>query len=122
MSACWSEASFRKRTSRKLIDLGVARVFGPGTAIEAIAELIRGQDVRGHEQLVAPFLQGDRRALSRLLTQAAQSECSKTIRAAARAERQKRGHGHRQSASPAASDRRHGQRRRGKEHADWQAD
>jgi len=57
--------------ARKLIQLGVARVFGPGTVLDEIAEFIRAQGTRGHEQLLARFLQGDRRALSRLLTQAA---------------------------------------------------
>ena len=58
----------------KLIQLGVARVFGPGTVLDEIAEFLRGQETRGHEQLLARFLQGDRRALSRLLTQAARGE------------------------------------------------
>jgi LAO/AO transport system ATPase len=58
----------------KLIQLGVARVFGPGTVIHEIAEFLRGQDTGGHEQLLARFLQRDRRALSRLLTQAARGE------------------------------------------------
>src|SRR5258708_7199046 len=38
------------------------------------------QAPRGHEQLFARFLQGDRRALSRLLTQAARGEGAETIR------------------------------------------
>ena len=37
----------------KLIQLGVARVFGPGTVIHEIAEFLRGQDTGGHEQLLA---------------------------------------------------------------------
>ncbi|MFI5457185.1 MAG: cobalamin-dependent protein [Isosphaerales bacterium] len=66
--------------ARKLIELGVARVFGPGTVLGEIAEFIRGQGMRGHEQLLARFAPGDRRALSRLLTQAARGEGSETIR------------------------------------------
>ena len=65
---------------RKLIQLGVARVFGPGTALDEIAEFIRGQGTRGRAQPVAQLAQGDRRALSRLLTQAAQREGSETVR------------------------------------------
>ena len=38
MSACWWAGSFRKRMCAKLIELGVARVFGPGTVIDEIAE------------------------------------------------------------------------------------
>ena len=64
----------------KLIQLGVARVFGPGTVIHEIAEFLRGQDTGGHEQLLARFLQRDRRALSRLLTQAARGEGAETNR------------------------------------------
>jgi LAO/AO transport system kinase len=62
--------------ARKLIQLGVARVFGPGTAQNEIAEFIRGQGVPHREELVAPFASRDRRALSRLLTKAAQGEGS----------------------------------------------
>src|SRR5262249_3310643 len=64
----------------KLIQLGVAGVFGPGTVIHEIAEFLGGQDTGGHEQLLARFLQGDRRALSRLLTQAARGEGAEMIR------------------------------------------
>ena len=46
----------------------MARVFGPGTVLDEIAEFLRGQETRGHEQLSRRFPQGDRRALSRLLT------------------------------------------------------
>ena len=35
----------------KLLQLGVARVFGPGTVLEEIAEFLRGQSTRRHEQL-----------------------------------------------------------------------
>src|SRR5262245_10246238 len=58
----------------KLIQLGVARVFGPGTVIHEIAEFLRGQDTGGQKQFSARFLPRDRRALSRLLTQAARGE------------------------------------------------
>jgi LAO/AO transport system ATPase len=64
--------------ARKLIQLGVARVFGPGTAQGEIAEFIRGQGVRGCGQTEAPISPHSRRALSRLLTQAAQAEVSET--------------------------------------------
>ena len=66
--------------ARRLIQLGVARVFGPGTAQSEIAEFIRAQGVRGNSQPVAQVAQHDRRALSRLLTQASQAEGSETIR------------------------------------------
>jgi LAO/AO transport system ATPase len=64
----------------KLIQLGVVRVFGPGTVIQEIAGFLRGQDTKGHEQLLARFLQRDRRALSRLLTLAARGEGAETNR------------------------------------------
>jgi LAO/AO transport system ATPase len=58
----------------KLIQLGVARVFGPGTVIHDIAEFLRGQDTGGQKPFPASLLPHDRRALSRLLTQAARGE------------------------------------------------
>jgi LAO/AO transport system ATPase len=58
----------------KLIELGVARVFGPGTVIHEIAEFLRGYDTVSDEQLHRRFQQRDRRALSRLLTLAAHAE------------------------------------------------
>jgi LAO/AO transport system ATPase len=58
----------------KLIQLGVARVFGPGTVIHDIAEFLRGQDTGGQKPFPARLLAHDRRALSRLLTQAARGE------------------------------------------------
>jgi len=58
----------------KLIQLGVARVFGPGTVIHEIAEFLRGHNPEVQEPLLASFLQSDRRALGRLLTQAARGE------------------------------------------------
>jgi methylmalonyl-CoA mutase cobalamin-binding domain/chain len=64
----------------KLIQLGVARVFGPGTAIHEIAEFLRGQDAGGHEQPLARTLRGDRRVLSRLLTEAARGGGAEMIR------------------------------------------
>jgi len=64
----------------KLIQLGVARVFGPGTVLHEIAEFLRGHETRAREQLLARFPQGDRRALSRLLTQAERGEGAETIR------------------------------------------
>ena len=106
--------------ARELIQLGVARVFGPGTAQSEIAEFIRGQGMRGsREARRAKSRQDDRRALSRLLTQASQGEGSETIRPYCwRAKTTRRG---RFRAQISASDRRHGQRRRRKEHADRQA-
>jgi LAO/AO transport system ATPase len=62
----------------KLIQLGVARVFGPGTVIHEIADFLRGQGTKGHEQPLARFPQGGRRALSRLLTLAARGEGTET--------------------------------------------
>src|SRR5262245_13638506 len=64
----------------KLIQLGVARVFGPGTVVHEIAAFLRGQDTGSDEQLLERFLQRDRRALSRLLTQAARGEGAETNR------------------------------------------
>ncbi|WP_406694341.1 cobalamin-dependent protein [Singulisphaera sp. Ch08] len=64
----------------KLLQLGVARVFGPGTVIHEIAEFLRVQDAGGHEQLLTQPLRCDRRALSRWLTQAARGEVAPTNR------------------------------------------
>jgi methylmalonyl-CoA mutase cobalamin-binding domain/chain len=64
----------------KLIELGVARVFGPGTVLGEIAEFLRAQEARSHEPQLARFLQGDRRELSRLLTRAARGEGAEAIR------------------------------------------
>jgi LAO/AO transport system ATPase len=64
----------------RLIQLGVARVFGPGTVIHEIAEFLGGQAAKGQEQLLARFPQRDRRALSRLLTLAARGEDAETNR------------------------------------------
>lgn len=52
----------------KLIDLGVARVFGPGTPIDEIALFLRAQGARDREQPVEPIRADDRVGLSRLLT------------------------------------------------------
>jgi methylmalonyl-CoA mutase cobalamin-binding domain/chain len=64
----------------KLMQLGVARVFGPGTEIHDIAEYLRGQNSGCQEDLLARSVRSDRRALSRLLTQAARWEALKTNR------------------------------------------
>ncbi len=66
--------------ARRLIELGVKRVFGPGTVLEEIAQFIREQETLEHEQPLARFREGDRRALSRLLTQAAREQGSESIR------------------------------------------
>jgi LAO/AO transport system ATPase len=58
----------------KLLDLGVARVFGPGTVLAGIAEFLRNQEQQVDEQSFTRFPQGDRRELSRLLTRAARGE------------------------------------------------
>jgi LAO/AO transport system ATPase len=59
---------------RKLIELGVARVFGPGTAIGEIGEFIGAQQPRGQEPLIERRGQNDRQALGHLLTQAARGQ------------------------------------------------
>jgi LAO/AO transport system ATPase len=66
--------------ARRLIELGVKRVFGPGTVLEEIAQFIREQETLEQEQPLARFREGDRRALSRLLTQAASEQGSESIR------------------------------------------
>ena len=58
----------------KLLQLGVARVFGPGTVLEEIAEFLRAREPRKHEDFTDGFPHRDRRALSRLLTRAARGE------------------------------------------------
>jgi LAO/AO transport system ATPase len=58
----------------KLLQLGVARVFGPGTELEGIAEFLRKQEQQVDERPLARVQQGDRRGLSRLLTHAARGE------------------------------------------------
>jgi LAO/AO transport system ATPase len=62
----------------KLLELGVARVFGPGTVLEGIAEFLCNQEQRVDDESFARDPQGDRRALSRLLTQAARGQDFKT--------------------------------------------
>jgi methylmalonyl-CoA mutase cobalamin-binding domain/chain len=64
----------------KLLHLGVARVFGPGTVIHEIAEFLRGQDAGDHKQPLASLPQGDRRALSRWLTLAGRGEGAEATR------------------------------------------
>jgi LAO/AO transport system ATPase len=58
----------------KLLELGVARVFGPGTVLEEIAEFLGAREPRSHEPITDGFPQRDRRALSRLLTRAGQGD------------------------------------------------
>jgi LAO/AO transport system ATPase len=65
----------------KLLELGVARVFGPGTVFEEIGAFLRKREPRVNEQRVDRFTPGDRRALSRLLTRAAHGGGSEAIRA-----------------------------------------
>jgi LAO/AO transport system ATPase len=61
----------------KLMQIGVARVFGPATVIREIAEFLRGQNPKGPEPNREPLPPHDRRTLSRLLTQAARSEAER---------------------------------------------
>jgi LAO/AO transport system ATPase len=58
----------------KLLELGVAHVFGPGTVLEDIAEFLRNQKQRRDKLSFSRFAQGDRRQLSWRLTQAAGGE------------------------------------------------
>jgi LAO/AO transport system ATPase len=64
-----------------LIELGVARVFGPGTSTNEIAEFAREHNKCGREQPAGKLAGGDRRSLARLLTQASRAESAATIRA-----------------------------------------
>jgi LAO/AO transport system ATPase len=66
----------------KLLELGVARVFGPGTVLEEIGAFLRKREPRVDQQRVDPFAPVDRRALSRLLTRAAHGEGADTIHTA----------------------------------------
>ena len=91
----------------KLLELGVAHVFGPGTVLEEIAEFLSNQKQRRDEQSCTGFKQSDRRQLSRRLTLAAGGEsfstnCGNNENMAAH-----------WSARSDAGYRRHGQRRRG---------
>lgn len=61
-----------------LLELGVARVFGPGTALSEIADFIRQREMANRAQSGASTGNDDRRALGRLLTQAAHGERSAT--------------------------------------------
>ncbi len=63
----------------RLIQLGVARVFGPGTALDEIAAFLRAQVAHGPQQLVGRFRDGDRNVLSRLLSLAALGESTETL-------------------------------------------
>jgi LAO/AO transport system ATPase len=67
--------------ARKLIELGVARVFGPGTVLADIATFIRGQQPQAHERALEGCVPGDRRALGRLLSRAARQERAGAVRA-----------------------------------------
>jgi LAO/AO transport system ATPase len=78
----------------KLLQHGVARVFGPGTVLEDIADFVRAQEPRRHDQRSERFLQGDRRALSGLLTRAASGEDLETLRAEPKETADLQAHGH----------------------------
>jgi LAO/AO transport system ATPase len=58
----------------KLLQLGVAHVFGPGTVLEEIADFLGNQKLRRDQQSFTRSPQGDRRQLSRRLTLAAGGE------------------------------------------------
>jgi LAO/AO transport system ATPase len=59
----------------RLMELGVAGVFGPGTPLEQIAAFLRVQDRPRREHFVESLSQGEQRnALSRLLSLAARGE------------------------------------------------
>jgi LAO/AO transport system ATPase len=58
----------------RLIQLGVAHVFGPGTPLEEIAAFLRAQGTRGRESVLERRPQVDRNALARLLSLAAGGE------------------------------------------------
>ncbi len=64
-----------------LLELGVARVFGPGTSIKEIAEFAREAAKGRREPPVGKLVGGDRRSLARLLTQASRAESAEKIRA-----------------------------------------
>ena len=70
MSACSSAASIPESDVPKLLELGVARVFGPGTPLPEIVDFLRGQ--RGAGPCLSRSWNGsgrrDRLALARLLT------------------------------------------------------
>lgn len=68
-----------KEDSARLKELGVATVFGPGTSISEIAEFLRSNSrSRSLPDLEQRIQQQDRRALSRLLTMAAQGSSPAT--------------------------------------------
>jgi LAO/AO transport system ATPase len=60
----------------QLISIGVARVFGPGASIEEIAQFLheRKRSPDSQDSLVKRFAAGDRWALARLLTYAANGQ------------------------------------------------
>jgi LAO/AO transport system ATPase len=59
---------------------GVARVFGPGTAVEEIVQFIHRYDSRANAPLVDRDEANDRRALARRLTQLARGEACESNR------------------------------------------
>jgi LAO/AO transport system ATPase len=64
----------------RLIQIGVAGVFGPGTTLAEIAVFLRAQEARRPVQLAGSVHQGDRNSLSRLLSLAALGEDTETLR------------------------------------------
>jgi len=58
----------------KLLDLGVARVFTPGTTIQEIVEYVRNKSEVGSRKSEVQTQGGDRRTLARLLTLAANGQ------------------------------------------------
>jgi LAO/AO transport system ATPase len=62
----------------KLMQMGVARVFGPATVIREIAVFLRGHNPKSREPTLEQLHPHDRRTLSRLLTQAARGESVET--------------------------------------------
>ena len=97
----------------KLLELGVAHVFGPGTVLDEIAEFLSQSNAATRRTILhCASAQSIGGTLSRLLTRAAGGEsfstnCGDNENAAA----------HRSARSDAGY-RRHGQRRRGQEHLD----
>jgi LAO/AO transport system ATPase len=88
--------------ARKLIELGVQRVFGPGTEIKEIAEYVRGQEQLSDRRSVADATESNRRTLSRLLTLAARGAAASAIEGDP-GELAEAGHGATREASPGES-------------------
>jgi len=63
-----------EQDAAKLLEIGVAHVFGPGTVLEGIADFLRNHEQRVDEPSFSRDPQDDRRRLSRLLTRAAFGE------------------------------------------------